>query len=32
LNEGDFVVPLADLRRAHEAFFPRLMGKELAVA
>jgi phosphoribosylformylglycinamidine synthase len=32
LNEGDFVVPLADLRRAHEALFPRLMGKELAVA
>jgi phosphoribosylformylglycinamidine synthase len=32
LNEGDFVVPLADLRRAHEAFFPRLMGQELAVA
>jgi phosphoribosylformylglycinamidine synthase len=32
LNEGDFVVPLADLRRAHEAFFPRLMGKDLAVA
>jgi hypothetical protein len=25
--EGD--VPLADLRAAHESFFPRLMGSEL---
>ncbi|CAA9543043.1 MAG: Phosphoribosylformylglycinamidine synthase, synthetase subunit [uncultured Sphingosinicella sp.] len=32
LKEGDFVLPLTDLRRAHEAFFPRLMGGELAVA
>jgi phosphoribosylformylglycinamidine synthase len=28
---GD-AVPLEDLRRAHEGFFPRLMGKELDVA
>ena len=32
LKEGDYVVTLDELRRAHEAFFPRLMGKELAVA
>jgi phosphoribosylformylglycinamidine synthase len=32
MKEGDFVVTLADLRRAHEGFFPALMGKELAVA
>jgi phosphoribosylformylglycinamidine synthase subunit PurL len=32
LKQGDHVIPLADLRRAHEGFFPRLMGKELAVA
>ncbi len=32
LKEGDFAVPLADLRRAHEGFFPALMGRELAVA
>ncbi|HEX8222367.1 MAG TPA: phosphoribosylformylglycinamidine synthase subunit PurL [Allosphingosinicella sp.] len=29
---ADHVIPLADLRRAHEGFFPKLMGKELAVA
>ena len=28
---GD-AVPLEDLRRAHEGFFPRLMGKELQIA
>jgi phosphoribosylformylglycinamidine synthase II len=27
-----YVVPLSDLRRAHEAFFPALMGGELTVA
>ncbi|HEX8535152.1 MAG TPA: phosphoribosylformylglycinamidine synthase subunit PurL, partial [Allosphingosinicella sp.] len=32
LKQGDYVVTLEDLRRAHESFFPRLMGKELAVA
>jgi phosphoribosylformylglycinamidine synthase len=32
LKGGDFVVPLAELRRAHESFFPALMGRELAVA
>jgi hypothetical protein len=25
----DVVIPLADLRAAHEGFFPRLMGSEL---
>jgi phosphoribosylformylglycinamidine synthase len=29
---GAMNLPLADLRRAHEAFFPSLMGKDLAVA
>ena len=32
LKEGDYVVTLEELRRTHDAFFPRLMGKELAVA
>jgi phosphoribosylformylglycinamidine synthase len=31
-DDGGLSVPLDELRRAHEAFFPRLMGKELAVA
>ena len=26
LAAGDHCVPLADLRRAHEGFFPKLMG------
>jgi phosphoribosylformylglycinamidine synthase len=32
LRGGGWEVPLAELRRAHEGFFPKLMGKELAVA
>jgi phosphoribosylformylglycinamidine synthase subunit PurL len=32
LKDRDHVIPLPDLRRAHESFFPQLMGKELAVA
>jgi phosphoribosylformylglycinamidine synthase len=32
LKQGDYAVRLEELRRAHEGFFPRLMGKELAVA
>ncbi|HEX8241147.1 MAG TPA: phosphoribosylformylglycinamidine synthase subunit PurL [Allosphingosinicella sp.] len=32
LPEGDHAVPLADLRKAHEGFFPKLMGSEPAVA
>jgi phosphoribosylformylglycinamidine synthase len=28
----DYQLSLSDLRRAHEAFFPQLMGKKLAVA
>jgi phosphoribosylformylglycinamidine synthase len=31
-DDGSLSVPLDALRSAHEAFFPRLMGKELAVA
>jgi phosphoribosylformylglycinamidine synthase len=31
-DDGSLSVPLDALRRAHEAFFPQLMGKELAVA
>jgi phosphoribosylformylglycinamidine synthase len=32
LAEGDFCVTLADLRAAHEGFFPALMGSEGALA
>jgi phosphoribosylformylglycinamidine synthase len=32
LKGGDYVVTLDALRRAHEGFFPALMGRELAVA
>jgi phosphoribosylformylglycinamidine synthase len=31
LPDGDHAVPLADLRRAHESFFPKLMRSELLV-
>jgi phosphoribosylformylglycinamidine synthase subunit PurL len=32
LAEGDFCVSLADLRAAHEGFFPKLMGANAALA
>ncbi len=32
LPHGDYCVPLADLRAAHESFFPRLMGEDAALA
>jgi phosphoribosylformylglycinamidine synthase len=32
LPDGDYAVPLADLRAAHEGFFARLMGNERGVA
>jgi phosphoribosylformylglycinamidine synthase len=32
LESGDYPVPLDELRRVHEAFFPSLMGHELNVA
>jgi phosphoribosylformylglycinamidine synthase subunit PurL len=32
LEEGDFCVSLADLRAAHEGFFPALMGEDAALA
>ncbi|HEX6374614.1 MAG TPA: phosphoribosylformylglycinamidine synthase subunit PurL, partial [Allosphingosinicella sp.] len=32
LPGGDHAIPLADLRRAHEGFFPKLMGGEVIVA
>ncbi|MGN6374217.1 MAG: phosphoribosylformylglycinamidine synthase subunit PurL [Sphingomonas sp.] len=32
LAEGDFCVSLADLRAAHEGFFPALMGADAALA
>ena len=32
LPQGDHAIALADLRKAHEAFFPELMGSEPAVA
>jgi len=32
LADGDFCVSLADLRAAHEGFFPRLMGADAALA
>ena len=31
-EDGDFVVALNDLRRAHEGFFPALMGADAALA
>ncbi|MDY0957275.1 phosphoribosylformylglycinamidine synthase subunit PurL [Sphingomonas sp. CFBP8993] len=31
-EDGDFVVPLDELRRAHEGFFPTLMGADAALA
>ncbi|HVJ03395.1 MAG TPA: AIR synthase-related protein, partial [Sphingomonas sp.] len=32
LDEGDWTVSLADLRAAHEGFFPQLMGEDAALA
>jgi phosphoribosylformylglycinamidine synthase subunit PurL len=32
LTDGDYCVSLADLRSAHESFFPRLMGADAALA
>jgi phosphoribosylformylglycinamidine synthase II len=32
LSEGDYCVTLADLRAAHDGFFPKLMGTEAALA
>ncbi len=32
LSEGDYCVSLADLRAAHEGFFPKLMGADAALA
>ena len=32
LNHGDFAIPLDDLRKAHEGFFPALMGADAALA
>ncbi len=32
LDEGDWTVSLADLRTAHEGFFPALMGEDAALA
>ena len=32
LNQGDFAIPLDDLRKAHEGFFPALMGADAALA
>jgi phosphoribosylformylglycinamidine synthase len=32
LPEGDHAAALADLREAHEGFFPKLMGSEPAIA
>jgi phosphoribosylformylglycinamidine (FGAM) synthase-like enzyme len=29
LDEGDWAIPLADLRAAHEGFFPTLMGETI---
>ena len=31
-DDGELAIPLADLRRAHESFFPRLMESEPAIA
>jgi phosphoribosylformylglycinamidine synthase len=30
LDEGDWTIPLDDLRAAHEGFFPALMGDTIA--
>jgi phosphoribosylformylglycinamidine synthase len=32
LNQGDFAIPLDELRKAHESFFPALMGADAALA
>jgi phosphoribosylformylglycinamidine synthase len=32
LSDADFCVPIADLRAAHEGFFPKLMGADAALA
>jgi phosphoribosylformylglycinamidine synthase len=32
LADGDYCLPLDDLRAAHEGFFPRLMGEDAALA
>ncbi|HEY0131163.1 MAG TPA: phosphoribosylformylglycinamidine synthase subunit PurL [Allosphingosinicella sp.] len=32
LPEGDHCIPLEDLRRAHEGFFPKLMGSDAGLA
>mgnify|MGYP003576977351 CR=1 FL=1 len=32
LNQGDFAIPLDELRKAHEGFFPALMGADAALA
>jgi hypothetical protein len=32
LEDGDFCVSLTDLKAAHEAFFPQLMGADAALA
>jgi phosphoribosylformylglycinamidine synthase len=32
LPDGDHAIPLADLREAHEGFFPKLMGNDAALA
>jgi phosphoribosylformylglycinamidine synthase len=32
LADGDFCVTLAELRAAHEGFFPKLMGADAALA
>ena len=32
LPESDFSVTLAELREAHEGFFPKLMGADAALA
>jgi phosphoribosylformylglycinamidine synthase len=32
LSDGDFCITLADLRAAHEGFFPKLMGADAALA
>ena len=32
LDEGDFCLTIAELRDAHEGFFPKLMGEDAALA
>jgi phosphoribosylformylglycinamidine synthase len=32
LDEGDFCLTIAELREAHEGFFPKLMGEDAALA